>query len=228
MVFVSYTIKDKEYALILEDILSKKNIDILHFDSSIKPGDNIYDIITESINKCDVFIFIISKSLQESKWMDIELTLALSKSINENALIIPIVIDNATVPLYLENYLHLKINNKDDLLAKSKIIIDTIYAKKNVSGLNNEINYLIKESELLQQMKNIDYQEKKAINKINILIFSIAILVFILLMIFLSAISEISNILSGILAGLLGASISSFLSLIMSKIKQAKKDKKNG
>jgi hypothetical protein len=123
MIFISYNEKDKEYAALLKAILEKNKKEVLNISDKIKPGDNIIDKITESINLCNIFIFLISKSVENSKWVDIELTLALNKSINnEKVIILPIIINGANIPFYLEKYLCLKINGKEDLIKKENII----------------------------------------------------------------------------------------------------------
>jgi uncharacterized membrane protein (DUF485 family) len=227
MVFISYTLEDEEYAMMLKDALIKENIDIMHFDNFVKPGDNIYDTITESINKCDTFIFIISNSSQKSIWTDVELTLALSKTINENVIIIPIIINNAIIPLYLENYQCLKIKDKNELSIQTKNITDSINRKRNINIPNSEINYLKKEKELLTQMVESENYKRKVKNKFQALIFSISITIFIMLIMFLNIISERSDILNSLLYGLYGLCIGIFLSITISEIRKIRRNKEN-
>jgi hypothetical protein len=227
MVFISYTSEDEEYAMIIKNVLVKENIDIMHFDNFVKPGDNIYDNITESINKCDTFIFIISKSSQESKWTDVELTLALSKTIKENALIIPIIINNAKIPLYLENYLCLKIKDKNDLIYQSKNIIHSLNRKRNVNIVNNEMDYLKKEKELLIKMVEFENYKRRVKNKFQALIFSITLSILLILVMFLNIISEKSDISNSILHVIYGLGIGVFLSIVVSEIKKIRKDNKH-
>jgi hypothetical protein len=227
MVFISYTLKDEEYAMILKDILIKENIDVIHFDKLVKPGYNIYNNITELVNKCNAFIFIISKSSQESKWINVELTLALSKNIKENILIIPIIINDAIIPLYLEDYLYLKIKDKNDLIIQSKKIIDSLKMKENINILNNEMNYLEKKRELLNQIIESEEHRRKVKNKFQALIFSITFSIFIMLIMCLNIISERSDISHSILYGVYGICIGVFLSIAISEIKKISERKKN-
>jgi len=136
---------------------------------------------------------------------------------------VPIVIDNANVPLYLENYQYLKIKDKNDLVKSSELIIKAINCNKNLNTINNELNYLNKEKILLEQMIKLEETKRKLKNKYQGVIFSITISIFIMVIVFLNIIAEKANILSGILYALYGLSLGIFLSIAISEIKKIRK-----
>jgi len=218
MVFISHTQDDNEYAQALKFILEKENISIFDASQNIKVGDNWVDKITESISLCDAFIFIISKSSKKSKWIDAEIILAVNKSLNENVALIPIVVDGINVPLYLETYQSLKIKDRNDLLMNAETITNAIHRYKNKNLISNELNYLNKEKELLDQIIKLEGAELKLRNKYQRLIFSISIPIIITIIIFSIILIEDINILNGLLT-LSGVFTGIFSSFAIQKIK---------
>ncbi len=101
-VFISYSTKDAEIANQVRKRLEQDHITCWMAPESIPAGRNYASVIPAAIEKCDIFLLILSKNSQESNWVPIEL----DKAINSKRAIIPFQIDThitQTFSFYLAN-----------------------------------------------------------------------------------------------------------------------------
>lgn len=114
MIFLSHNSKDKAIvepiAIRLREIFGQ---DQVFFDSwSIQPGDGIIDKMNEGLAKCSLFYFFVSKNSLNSYMVKLEWQNAVMKMSKGTARLIPIRIDNCTMPpilsqtLYIDLYTH--------------------------------------------------------------------------------------------------------------------------
>ncbi|XPV70550.1 MAG: TIR domain-containing protein [Halarcobacter sp.] len=123
-VFISYSHEDKEFVEWLNANLQDTNYDIWYDQKEIQLGDSIQDKIVSGIESSNAFIFVLSNSSLTSKWMQYELNSALLQNASNRGIkILPIKIDNSTIPYDLSNYLYADFSkNKEiglDILKKA-------------------------------------------------------------------------------------------------------------
>jgi len=99
-VFLSYSNKDKDFVLRLNDDLKRNGIKTWFDIEQINPGSLWQDEIKNGIEKSNIVLVILSENYYSSKWVSIELALSNNKNI------IPIKIDDAiydTIPTSISN-----------------------------------------------------------------------------------------------------------------------------
>ncbi|MFZ1378701.1 MAG: TIR domain-containing protein, partial [Saprospiraceae bacterium] len=94
-VFISYSERDREFALQLKERLSnEKNIKIYFDEHSLEMGGNIERIMMRKLEEFDYYLIVLSKYSVKSKYLMIELDRVVFREIkSEKQTIIPIAID---------------------------------------------------------------------------------------------------------------------------------------
>lgn len=86
----------------------KNGFDIWMDVKNISLGESIISAIAEELNKVDIYMLFISHNSSKSPWVTEEMNIALSKSIeNKKPRIIPILLDDCTIPSALSGRLYL-------------------------------------------------------------------------------------------------------------------------
>jgi hypothetical protein len=107
-IFVSYSHQDKPVVELIGHRLQVAGHEIWIDQEKLTPGDNISKKIQEGIASADAFIVVVSANSLSSKWVQQEFTsLALSELSKREKKIIPILLDDSTVPSYLSNFLYI-------------------------------------------------------------------------------------------------------------------------
>ncbi|WP_144605757.1 toll/interleukin-1 receptor domain-containing protein [Algoriphagus algorifonticola] len=94
-IFLCHDFNDKEIVYKVNAELSRKMYNVWFDKFSIKPGDSIFEKISEGLNKCDNGLLFISKSfLKNEGWVRFELQSLINKQVYEKKkVIIPIWLD---------------------------------------------------------------------------------------------------------------------------------------
>lgn len=125
-VFISYSTKDKLFVNKIEKQLNKVGIKTWRDEKDIKIGEPILNRIKDGIWKeCDFILIIISSNSVNSGWCKMEIQMAYEKEIeNEEIFVLPILIDNCSVPkeLSIKKYINLSKNYQRNI----KQLIDSI------------------------------------------------------------------------------------------------------
>ena len=98
-VFVSYSHNDSEFVDKLVKDLKSNKIDIILDEINFVVGANIKNGLEHIIKSSDYILYVNSKSSTNSKWLEIELNMAKAAS----KPILPIAVEDAGMPLLLEN-----------------------------------------------------------------------------------------------------------------------------
>lgn len=122
-IFISYNYSDKEISSTIFSFLKTKRFTIHDVDRSLYGGERIDRRISELIENCNIFIFIISKKSIDSDWSRRELNMAFQY----DKTIIPILIeriDSSNIPNVLRSIKYIDMNQENkkpalDFLYKS-------------------------------------------------------------------------------------------------------------
>ena len=93
MVFISYSSKDADVANAVRMVLQQNGIDCWMAPESIHAGGDYSNDIPDAIEKCDIFLLILSANSQGSNWVPKELDLAISN----RKPVVPFQIDNEAI-----------------------------------------------------------------------------------------------------------------------------------
>ena len=88
-VFISYSSKDREDAVLIKSVLEDNNISCWFAECSLKAGDEYLKMLSPEIKKCKVFVLLLSDNVNSSEWIPKELNIAITEH-------------KAIVPLYIE------------------------------------------------------------------------------------------------------------------------------
>lgn len=106
-VFISYSTKDKMFVAKLAAELIKQRIKVWVDEFEMKPGDSLVDKIQEGLNQSDFLVVVLSKNSVDSPWCKKELNSIMMSEIQEKSTrIIPILIEECTIPLFLREKLY--------------------------------------------------------------------------------------------------------------------------
>ena len=129
-VFISYSPKDKSIADVICNTLENNQIQCWYAPRDIIAGKIYSDAICAAIEKSKVFILILSKNSNNSKWIKNEILLATKNNIK----IIPLLVDNAKLPNDLEFILG----------TYSRIIVSTDKLHFHIEKLTETVKNIIK------------------------------------------------------------------------------------
>jgi hypothetical protein len=117
-IFISYNHADKNTAESLARILvqAKQNIWIDQWE--LNAGDSLIEKIEEALGGADAILVLLSKNSTQSEWCKKELRSGLLRELEEKAvLVIPIVLDDCEIPLFVREKLWIDFRkNKDEQL----------------------------------------------------------------------------------------------------------------
>jgi hypothetical protein len=110
-IFISYSHLDKSIVDVIAERLKEDGHEVWIDHLKLKPGDNISRKIQEGIEQADAFLVVVSQNSLSSTWVQQEFSsLALSELSTGGPKIIPVLIDDSTVPSYLSNYLYIDLS----------------------------------------------------------------------------------------------------------------------
>jgi hypothetical protein len=109
VIFVSHNHKDKtvveQFALRLREAFGQ---DEVFYDSwSIQPGDGIIDKMSAGLEKCELFLFFVSKNSLQSKMVELEWQNAIIKATQGKTKIIPVKLDDCMMPAVMLQTLYI-------------------------------------------------------------------------------------------------------------------------
>lgn len=142
-IFISYSSKDTAQKDVLSEILKKNNLCPIS-SSEFSLGHNFLDQIKKFIAHSHIFMPVISRSSNESGWVHEEIGLAIAHNIP----VLPIVIEDDSLPSDMIRELHAVISN---LKTKNKLKLQVETNKLAKKLTWHEIDRLIKRSELLSR-----------------------------------------------------------------------------
>lgn len=106
-VFISYSSKDVVFVGRLAAELIKKRIKVWLDKFEMQAGDSLIDKIQDGLDNADFLVVVLSKNSVESQWCKKELNSILMEEIEEKQTrIIPILIDDCKVPVFLREKLY--------------------------------------------------------------------------------------------------------------------------
>jgi hypothetical protein len=105
-IFICYSNKDSNFAIRLSQKLLSKDVDVWIDQTSIAPGQNWQESIEKAIKSCSHMILLISRHSLDSEEVEAEWKL----SLNLGKTIIPIILDNSTLPYRLNTIQGLRVS----------------------------------------------------------------------------------------------------------------------
>lgn len=118
-IFISYNHSDKKFAESLATYLvqAKQNVWIDTWE--LNAGDSLIERIENAIGDADAVLVLLSESSVQSEWCKKELRAGLIRELEEKSvLVIPVVIENCEIPLFLKEKLWVDFRkDKDEQLA---------------------------------------------------------------------------------------------------------------
>lgn len=153
-VFISFNFNDKPIVDILRERLSNDGHKVMGYDTEIRPGDNIMNIMNEAYETADAYLLILSRNYFGSRNTKKEYNLIELLEISEsNKKIIPILIDDTGVPSNISRYKIYKLaNNKKISINRMISFIVQQLAEEEKHEVDNEEEY-IHEKEIAELRK---------------------------------------------------------------------------
>mgnify|MGYP000855466924 CR=1 FL=1 len=144
MIFISHNYKDKAIvepiAIRLKEIFGQENV---FYDSwSIQPGDGIIDKMNDGLAHCKLFFFFVSTNSLNSEMVKLEWQNAVMKMTNGQIKIIPVRLDNCTMPPILLQSLYIDLYQYG-LEVAIRQIVDIAMNRNTFSPQFNEVSNLV-------------------------------------------------------------------------------------
>lgn len=114
-IFISHSHQDKEFVDKLAKmlVLAKHHVWVDRWE--LKLGDSLTSRIQESLTTSSAILVILSKNSVASDWCKRELNAGLVRELEEkNTIVMPVVIDDCTIPLFLKDKLYANFNKDPD------------------------------------------------------------------------------------------------------------------
>uniref|UniRef100_A0A2A4Z6H4 TIR domain-containing protein n=1 Tax=OCS116 cluster bacterium TaxID=2030921 RepID=A0A2A4Z6H4_9PROT len=118
-IFISYTHSDSEFAqsLAINLVQAKQNVWIDKWE--LNAGDSLMERVQNALGDADAILILLSEDSVQSEWCKKELNSGLTRELEEKStLVIPIVLDNCKIPLFLKDKLRIDFRKgRDEQLA---------------------------------------------------------------------------------------------------------------
>jgi hypothetical protein len=144
-VFISYSHKDAAFVDRLAVALIEKNIKVWKDNWKTLAGDSFVKKIQAGIEGASHFCLVLSKHSMESKWVEKEIEQALlQESKGDKIVILPIRIDDCTVPDSLSDRLYDDFQSDFDAGVKHIIaVVSPRYNRGDVGRINSQSRYFL-------------------------------------------------------------------------------------
>lgn len=130
-IFLSHSHKDKTFVRKLGYFLEKNNLKAWIDEGEIFVGDSLTKKIESSINSMDFLGVILSENSIRSDWVLYEVRMAIAlEKIKDNFKVIPIILDNCTIPEFLSDKYCLDFRKEDSFEIEANKLINSI--KRNI------------------------------------------------------------------------------------------------
>lgn len=114
-IFISHSHQDKTFVDNLAKMLVMAKHHVWVDRWELKLGDSLTSKIQESLTTSSAILVILSKSSVESEWCKRELNAGLIRELEEkNTIVMPVVIDDCKIPLFLKDKLYANFNKDPD------------------------------------------------------------------------------------------------------------------
>lgn len=126
--FLSHNSADKPFVRRVADDLESQGLNVWLDERKMKAGDSVTDGIAEGMSSYDAFLIFLSQRSVNAPWVKEELRIALSKRIGTlgKLKIIPILLEDCKIPLFLVDYIHVDFRNLDNYRASFNKLHDSI------------------------------------------------------------------------------------------------------
>lgn len=106
-IFISYSHDDKVFANKLADSLKAAGYEPWIWDQSIKVGDNFIEKTEQGLNQSDFIVAVLSKSYNQSRLVQQELSAFAMKEVTTNRNnILPVLVEDCEIPIFLQDRLY--------------------------------------------------------------------------------------------------------------------------
>jgi hypothetical protein len=157
-VFVSHASEDKDrFVRTFATKLREKGIEAWVDEWEIYPGDSlvqkIYDV---GIGAAHAVLIVLSRNSVNKPWVKDELDISVIRKIEEGMRIIPVVLDDCTIPTALRATLHVKVPDLDNFDAQLSRVVDTLYGRSKKPALGSAPAYIQNPIEQIPGLSRID------------------------------------------------------------------------
>lgn len=130
-IFISYNHKDEEFVEKLCQELIRHNVPVWRDKWQLQLGDSITNSVQKALEEASFICLVLSKNALSSKWVEREITASLVREMDEKKIsILPLVIDDCTLPLFLRDKLYADFRRDFD--SGVKMILNAVADKFNL------------------------------------------------------------------------------------------------
>ena len=157
-VFVSHASEDKDrFVRAFATQLLENGIEAWVDEWEIYPGDSLVQKIYDAgIGTAKAVLIVLSRNSVDKPWVKDELDVSVIRRIEEGMRIIPIVLDDCTIPTALRATLHVKIPDLNNFDAQLSRIVDTLYGRSKKPALGSAPTYIQNPIEQIPGLSRID------------------------------------------------------------------------
>lgn len=141
-VFISYASEDLLFAKDLATKLLAKGLEVWLAEWELLPGDSLIDkVFEEGLKNADFVIVILSAASVDKPWVRAELNVATVKRINGMTKLIPVVLDDCTIPESLSATVWKRIKDKHSYDIELETIVRAIFNFRDKPALGKAPAY---------------------------------------------------------------------------------------
>jgi HJR/Mrr/RecB family endonuclease len=150
-VFLSFAQEDKRIAQRIADALTRSGARVLYDAWELAPGDSLQSRVGKSIAASDYLVVLLSTHSVQSSWVQSELQGALLSEMNDRAItVIPVLVDDVTVPSSLRDRLYLDLTTDEksgitQLQRQLSAALDIDFSLLNYSSFESLVDALLTE-----------------------------------------------------------------------------------
>ena len=156
-VFISHASEDKAFVLDFAASLRKRGVDAWLDRWEILPGDSLVDkIFEEGIAQAKAIIVVISRHSVDKPWVREELNVAVVRKVNRLSRLIPVVIDDTTVPTSLRATVWEKVADPKNYEESLDRIVASIFGQTDKPAIGEQPAYARKEIVTIGDLTRVD------------------------------------------------------------------------
>lgn len=157
-VFISHSWDDKDrFVRKFAEKLRARGVDAWVDEWEMLAGDSLVKkVFCEGIQNAEAFLIILSQNSIQKAWVKEELDLAVVKKIEEGTRIIPILIDDCSVPEPLKSTIWVRVHDLNNYQSEFDKILMAIFGQTDKPPLGSPPNYITNSSITFSDLNEID------------------------------------------------------------------------
>jgi len=135
LIFISYNHADSDFVKKLTSAITSQGVDFWLDEKQMLAGDSITDGIEKGLSRAKIFAIVLSKNSIAAPWVREELRIAINIRIRGDMKILPLLVDDCEIPLFLLDYKYVDFSKDEHFVDAIGKLLDAILLDQDIAPL---------------------------------------------------------------------------------------------